>query len=334
MSSRRTLRNYSTSSDNSPVRIRTDDALVVIGDVAFVHENEAPPPANAPPAPNDNDDINAQIDDNIDEEESNYEDAEYGSISSDNEQQDNELDNDINSIEVENVVNDNNTRRRRNNDVTVETCRDNIISENTLKTYVGDLIHLFKWAIPTHPNWFTQYGRRSVDEAFLQREGERNFDFRARRLNSMILLIRNAGTNPILHMTRVYASDYMHYLVKVKQKSDNTNFLSPSSYGNKRSALFHLFRVHNRAGYSEEFDENSATCAEDFTVKSSKIVVQATTLVYGRGRSPCRSNYTNRSVVGCWRMVLVMDCLLLRILFSPGTWHVGLVIQPELSSKT
>jgi hypothetical protein len=86
----------------------------------------------------------------------------------------------------------------------------------------------------------------------------------ARMKKSVTELTRIAGTNPFLQMNLMTASEYMKYFVKVKKKVDNKLFLSISSFGNKQSALCHLFRVHNQTGYSEIFRRELSNLCRGF----------------------------------------------------------------------
>jgi hypothetical protein len=127
-------------------------------------------------------------------------------------------DNDINNIDIDiNVDNNVNSRRRNNNIVTVETCRDNIVSANTLASYLSETIKLFKYALVHHPEWFTAYGKRSVIDLLTQKEDETATMFRERKTNTIALLVRNATTNPLLYMERITPHDYMKYLVGIKK---------------------------------------------------------------------------------------------------------------------
>jgi hypothetical protein len=255
MESNRNKRRNSTGDDSSTtsggrVHHYSTNSLSGVGGIQWLNEPIDPPPEH-PPAED-----NRVNNDNNNDDESYYEDAGSGSVFTDLiNDEDQQQENNINNIEINinNNDNDNNNNNRNRTEVTVATCRDNIISENTLKCYVCDTIHLCRWINTTHPEWYTPYGRIAITDIYNRRPDEKPGVHRLRMTTSVTELIRNAGTNPWLHMHLMTASEYMSYLVKVRKKDADGNFLSNSSYGNKRSALYHLFRVHNQTGYSEVF---------------------------------------------------------------------------------
>ena len=53
-----------------------------------------------------------------------------------------------------------------------------------------------------------------------------------------------------MHLDQIVPSKYLNFILTLHH---NNTFLSKSSYGSKRAALFHLFRLHNRIGFNDEF---------------------------------------------------------------------------------
>jgi hypothetical protein len=185
-----------------------------------------------------NDDINDDDDyvnnDNNDDDDS-YFDADDG----------NNEDQSINSNHGQS--NSNNNR----NEITLETLRDNIVADNTSKAYIGDLATLLMWINDNEPEWLTPHGRRELS-ALTPEESEGPRRFRSRVITVVKDLLRNSDSNPIVFLQLVTAPRYMEYIFQLQNKKRPNCYLSKSSYGNQRSALVHLFRMHNRLGMQQD----------------------------------------------------------------------------------
>lgn len=65
-------------------------------------------------------------------------------------------------------------------------------------------------------------------------------------------MLRNAREKPVVYLHRITADEFMEYVSSLRNQSTG-DYLSKSAYGSRRSALFHLFRLHNNLGFSEAF---------------------------------------------------------------------------------
>jgi hypothetical protein len=83
-------------------------------------------------------------------------------------------------------------------------------------------------------------------------------------------LLRASNTNHIVRLHCVSASRFMEYIMSLKNTRKPNAYLSKSSYGNKRSSLFHLFRMHNRTGFTDEFDAELAGLYKSFFQRITK----------------------------------------------------------------
>jgi hypothetical protein len=86
----------------------------------------------------------------------------------------------------------------------------------------------------------------------IREESESARKFRSRILFVTKDLLRNSNTNPVVLLHKVNAPRYMEYIFHLKNKKRPSCYLSKSSYGNQRSALVHLFRMHDRLGMKED----------------------------------------------------------------------------------
>jgi hypothetical protein len=65
-------------------------------------------------------------------------------------------------------------------------------------------------------------------------------------------MLRSATETPVMNLDEITPNRYMEYILTLRHHRTG-NYLSTSAYGCRRSALFHLFRLHNRIGYPNEF---------------------------------------------------------------------------------
>lgn len=136
--------------------------------------------------------------------------------------------------------------------ITLDSCRDQIVSSRTFKSYLGDIFHLLKWVEQNENGWLTEHGRNQLAVISTRREDENLRSYRTRKSIAMKSLLRDAFVTNVVRIAAITPSRYMDYILSITG-SGTVQYLSKSSYGNKRSALFHLFRMHNRTGYGAQF---------------------------------------------------------------------------------
>jgi hypothetical protein len=138
------------------------------------------------------------------------------------------------------------------NGISMDFIRDAVVGEATLRSYTGDILQFLEWVLKNKIEWLTNYGKAELQKMLEERcsEGAR---VRSRRIKFKIQrLFRRALEQPLLHLDAVLPEDFMNFVRSLRHKKHGT-FLGKSAYGNKRSALFHLFRMHNKVGFSEDF---------------------------------------------------------------------------------
>lgn len=142
----------------------------------------------------------------------------------------------------------------QNNDfvVTIANIRDGIISNKTSQSYLGDITHFLKWVISNEADWLTDYGKTALADVFVQREDETPRVFRARSVLQLKNLLRDSFDTNIVHIDAITPTRYMDYILTLTGRGGNRH-LTQSAYSNKRSALYHLYRLHNRIGFRERF---------------------------------------------------------------------------------
>jgi hypothetical protein len=151
-----------------------------------------------------------------------------------------------------NETNENTNDNNHNNEITLSLIRDQIVSKRTYRSYLGDLQHLLSWIERNRNSWLTDYGRTKLAEIATRLEDESVRKFRARKLTQLKTLLREGYEKNVVHLDAIKPSCYVDYVLTLTGKG-NSRYLSKSAYGNKRSSLFHLFRVQNRSGFPESF---------------------------------------------------------------------------------
>ena len=133
-----------------------------------------------------------------------------------------------------------------------ESLRHGIIAESTTTGYAGEVFSFLSWVLTHQPTWLTEHATNT-----LQSLAASTADLRVRAKNKAIRqaisqLMREAHQQPILHLDQLTPMGYMHYIASLRHKKTH-GYLSKSSYGTKRSALRHLFRLQNQLGFPANF---------------------------------------------------------------------------------
>ena len=138
------------------------------------------------------------------------------------------------------------------NGITLDSVRDGVVGRGTLGSYIGDIVSFLLWLKNNEVAWLTEYGISRLRNVVRQRVGER-VRIRNRRVKLQVkALLREAELAPLVHLDAITAERFMQYVMSLRH-TRNGGYLSKSAYGNKRSALFHLFRAHNKVGFPESF---------------------------------------------------------------------------------
>ena len=174
---------------------------------------------------------------------------------------DNVIDNDNNNgnnghNNINNINNNNNNNNNNEINLTLNDIRDSIIAKNTLRSYVGDIVQLLDW-VQTQDDladWITDYGRAQLAAINIRNDNETNGRFKTRKALQILDLVRDSYNFPIININNITPDRYMEYIIQLR--APRKRYLSPSAYGNKRSAFYHLFRLHNRNGFPPDFRQH------------------------------------------------------------------------------
>ena len=147
--------------------------------------------------------------------------------------------------------------------ITIEHVRDGVVSNSTLKKYVNEILNFSNWCLQHQHDWLTDFGSRRLQQIQQQRPGERHRPYRIRVKLQFKTLLRFATEDPLIHLDAITPEGYMAYIMHCRHSSHH-GYLSKSAYGDKRAAFFHLFRLHNRLGFPDEFARELANLFRGF----------------------------------------------------------------------
>jgi hypothetical protein len=239
--------------------------------------------------------------------------------------------------------NNRNNRRYPNNNLTLNNIRDSIIAKNTLRSYVGDLVQLLDW-IETQDDiqdWITDYGRAQIAAINVRHDNETNAQFKTKKALEVLDLVRDAYEFPVLNINNISVERYMEFIMSLE--GIGKGYLSPSAYGNKRSALYHAFRLHNRIGFPPDFRNHLGNLMRGF--KREVLLQQRADRVAAmegedgddnniyflkKGRNQCQYSYTKSYWNGSFGIIRRTGCLHIVSWYFRGILGVVLVIRQEL----
>ena len=142
-----------------------------------------------------------------------------------------------------------------------------VVAESTLKSYMGCLQSFFKYLYDNQPSWLTPLGKLTVEKL---RDAPPNEKTRARQKRVSSIMdaaltgcLENAYLVDISSITPDGFMEFVLSLEKEVQDPDDPTKkklanLSKSAYDNHRSALNHLFRLHNGIGLESVFAKRLA----------------------------------------------------------------------------
>ncbi len=168
--------------------------------------------------------------------------------------------------------------------------RDGVVCERTLTSYLNDTLAFLKWCTSEgneEYNCLTDFGKAALTDMYEvqpgEREGGRPFTMRVR--STFKALLWNAHVQPIVHLNLITADGFMKYLLSLKHPTRGGS-LSKSSYGSKRAALFHLYRVHNRTGMPLDITSQLANLFKGFyrRLAQNREVFEGAAVHHGDGK--------------------------------------------------
>jgi hypothetical protein len=137
-------------------------------------------------------------------------------------------------------------------DVGLAAIRDGVVSDRTRTCYVSEIFSFLLWLKTYQPQVLTLHGLEVISSYLIESPNLSRDKLLGRYRSQFGDILRNADENGIIMLDLITPDLYMNYC-RTLRHTRNRTYLSRSAYGVKRAALFHLFRLHNGSGYSEDF---------------------------------------------------------------------------------
>ena len=118
---------------------------------------------------------------------------------------------------------------------------------------MGEIIKFLVWCVRNKPNWLTDDGRDQIAHIMEEHGGEGVHAQRSHTSAAFLGLLCSCDESPVLLLGEVTPRGVMEYAMGHHRLWGGQGYLSKPVYGQIRAAVFHLFRVHNCVGFSENF---------------------------------------------------------------------------------
>lgn len=165
------------------------------------------------------------------------------------------------------------TRPVNPNPITYQQMVEGVVDQGVGSKYVNEILLLMDWAFLNQRNWLCEeilneyptINRQMVDENYTQS--------RRRIKEHYTTLLRNAKNVPVFALENITVQRFMEYLASQAHYITG-KVLKSGSYGTKRSAFRHMFRLHNGKGFATEFDSEMSLAWRGFMRTMAKQNVQ------------------------------------------------------------
>ena len=142
---------------------------------------------------------------------------------------------------------------------------DAIVGRSTRRSYIDDNLNFMKWLKVENPDCVTEYGSAELARLEMEAEGMRMRTRHKHLQDGLKLLLHDAAVNPLVHLDLITPKGFMIYIDQCRNVRTRRR-LSKSAYGNRRSALYDLFRWHDPTGggYPEAFKRELSNLYKGF----------------------------------------------------------------------
>ena len=139
------------------------------------------------------------------------------------------------------------------NPITYQQMVEGVVDQSVGSKYVNEILLLMDWAFSNQQDWlcdtvlaeFPTVNRQMIDENYTQS--------RKRIKEHYTTLLRNAKNIPVFALEKITVQRFMEYLASQAHYITG-RVLKSGSYGTKRSAFRHMFRLHNGQGFPTQFE--------------------------------------------------------------------------------
>jgi hypothetical protein len=164
-------------------------------------------------------------------------------------------------VDFAGVLNDESIGDGEEEGFTMDQIKDAVVAERTTSGYIGNItlfLHFcMESTIAPYNMVLTDEGRANMESLHI-RQGERVVAYKRRRMFEMKRILRECSETPLIDIDVLTADNLMNYIRQIRGVK-NGKLLSKSSFANHRAALNHLYRCHNRRGFSPQITDHLKT---------------------------------------------------------------------------
>jgi len=148
-------------------------------------------------------------------------------------------------------------------DVNEQMMIENIVAGGTRRAYIADSLLFARWCLEHQTGWLTANARNRLQQLEIEAEGMGTRQGGMHIKSGFALLLQNTAEEPAILQNEITPSGFMVYLQGLRHWRTKER-LSKSGYGNKRSAIYNLFRLHNGTGLSATFEQELSNLMRGF----------------------------------------------------------------------
>ena len=139
---------------------------------------------------------------------------------------------------------------------------------------MGEIIKFLVWCVGNKPNSLKDDGRDHIAHIMEEHGGEGVRAWRSHTGTEFFRLLCSCDESPVLLLGEVTPHGVMEYAMGRHHLWGGQGYLSKSAYGTICAAVFHLFHVHNRVGFSEIFHKELGNLFRGFFQQLTQFPLQ------------------------------------------------------------
>jgi hypothetical protein len=140
------------------------------------------------------------------------------------------------------------------NDINISEIEDSVISDSTLKKYLPDLMHFLFWLLENAADCLTNHCVSLLNDYKKASSSDDIFPIINQSKMKFMIHLRSSNETPLMVLDNITPKLFMIYIAKLRNRRTGT-FYGRSAYNQRRSALFHAFRLHNDTGFEPTFQK-------------------------------------------------------------------------------
>jgi hypothetical protein len=138
--------------------------------------------------------------------------------------------------------------------LTLNAVRDAIVSDSTNRSYNGYIFYFLLWLFETHREFLTDNGIAVLSSYHEQRPDSNHKAIVRLFRDNFIHHLRLCLDHAMVHLEYITPSLYLDFLITQRNQRTGQH-LGRSAFRQRRASLKHLFRLHNRIGFSGGYSD-------------------------------------------------------------------------------